>query len=267
VVVELADLCETITVKNYREYYHDAIEHREELFTMFNLGLISLEDRAKGEVLFWDVCERAEKFSRLAKYVPEEFQDLRGLLCAKYLTNFSVFRSVPDNWALGQLFPIIPIHKLNKVPTEYATLCDITCDSDGVIDKFVDLHDVKEVLELHDITDGEPYYISFMLVGAYQEVMGNNHNLFGAPNEAHIHIDEDGYLIKKVVPGSTLGDSLKRARYEKGQLHDGFKRQVTQRIKRGELTEAEGAEILEYYEDSINSYTYLSVNGINTRHR
>ena len=261
VVKELADLRQTITVKNYREYYHDALEHREELFTMFNLGLISLEDRAKGEVFFWDVCEQAEKYSRLAKYVAEEFQDLRGLLCAKYLTNFSVFRSVPDNWALGQLFPIIPIHKLNKVPTEYATLCDITCDSDGIVDKFVDLHDVKEVLELHDIKDGEPYYIAFMLVGAYQEVMGNNHNLFGAPNEAHIHIDEDGYLIKKVVLGSAIGEALHRARYEKSQLYDGFKRQITQRIKRGDLSEAEAAEILEYYESRINAYTYLSLNG------
>src|SRR2546426_7146023 len=158
------------------EYYHDALEHREELFTLFNLGLISLEDRAKGEVLFWDVCERADKYAQQAKYVAEEFDDLRKLLCAKYLTNFSVFRSVPDHWALDQLFPIVPIHGLNKPPTEFATLCDITCDSDGVIDKFVDLHDVKHVLELHKLEPGEPYYLAFMLVGAYQEVMGNSHN-------------------------------------------------------------------------------------------
>lgn len=261
VVMELAGLREAINVKNHREYYHDALEHRDELFTMFNLGLISLEDRAKGEVLFWDVCEQAEKYSRQSKYVSEEFQYLRQLLCAKYLANFSVFRSVPDNWALGQLFPIIPIHRLNKPPTEYATLCDITCDSDGIIDKFVDLHDVKEVLELHALSKDEPYYLSFMLIGAYQEVMGNNHNLFGAPNEAHIHIDEDGYLIKKVVPGTNIGEALQRARYEKSQLHDGFKRQVSQRVKQGELTEAEAAEILEYYESRINAYTYLSING------
>lgn len=261
VVMELAGLREAINVKNHREYYHDALEHRDELFTMFNLGLISLEDRAKGEVLFWDVCEQAEKYSRQSKYVSEEFQYLRRLLCAKYLANFSVFRSVPDNWALGQLFPIIPIHRLNKPPTEYATLCDVTCDSDGIIDKFVDLHDVKEVLELHALVKDEPYYLAFMLIGAYQEVMGNNHNLFGAPNEAHIHIDEDGYLIKKVVPGTNIGEALQRARYEKSQLHDGFKRQVSQRVKQGELTEAEAAEILEYYESRINAYTYLSING------
>ena len=154
VVIELGDLRESITVKNYREYYHDALEHREELFTLFNLGLISLEDRAKGEVLFWDVCERADKYAQQAKYVSEEFGELRRLLCAKYLTNFSVFRSVPDHWALDQLFPIVPIHHLNKTPTEYTTLCDITCDSDGIVDKFVDLHDVKQVLELAHAQSG-----------------------------------------------------------------------------------------------------------------
>ncbi|MCA1816178.1 MAG: biosynthetic arginine decarboxylase, partial [Acidobacteria bacterium] len=140
VVIELGELREAISPKNYREYYHDALEHRDELFTLFNLGLISLEDRAKGEVLFWDVCERADKFAQAAEYVSEEFDDLRRLSRAKYLANFSVFRSAPDHWALDQLFPIVPIHKLNKPPTAYATLCDITCDSDGVVDKFVDLH-------------------------------------------------------------------------------------------------------------------------------
>ncbi len=265
VVVELSDLRETIGPKNYREYYHDALEHRDELFTMFNLGLITLEDRAKGEVLFWDVCERADKYAQQAKYVAEEFDDLRRLLCAKYLTNFSVFRSVPDHWALDQLFPILPIHALNKTPTEYATLCDITCDSDGIVDKFVDLHDVKQVLELHPLHKGEPYYLAFMLVGAYQEVMGNNHNLFGAPNEAHVHIDDDGYLIKKVIRGTSIGEAVERARYDRSQLHDGFRRQVAQRVKRGDLTEAEGAKITEFYEARFNAYTYLEVNGETTR--
>jgi arginine decarboxylase len=261
VVIELGDLRESITIKNYREYYHDALEHREELFTLFNLGLISLEDRAKGEVLFWDVCERADRYAQQSKYVPEEFGDLRKLLCAKYLANFSVFKSVPDHWALDQLFPIVPIQMLNKPPTEFATLCDITCDSDGVVDKFVDLHDVKNVLELHKLDADEPYYIAFMLVGAYQEVMGNNHNLFGTPNEAQIHIDDDGYLIKKVIRGTTVGEAAGRARYERSFLHDGFRRQVTQRIKDGELGEAEGADLVNFYESRYDAYTYIAVNG------
>jgi len=260
VITELGDLRQNISIKNYREYYHDALEHRDEMFTLFNLGLISLEDRAKGEVLFWDVCERADKYAQQAEYVSEEFDELRRLSRAKYLTNFSVFRSAPDHWALDQLFPIVPIHRLNKPPTSYATLCDITCDSDGVVDKFVDLHDVKQVLELHPLTS-EPYYLAFLLVGAYQEVMGNNHNLFGLPNEAHIHIDEDGYLIKKVLRGTTVGEAVESARYDRGQLHEGFRRQIRQRIKHGDLTEAEGAELVEFYESRIGAYTYLAVNG------
>jgi arginine decarboxylase len=267
VVIELGDLRETITIKNYREYYHDALEHREELFTLFNLGLISLEDRAKGEVLFWDVCERADRYAQQSKYVPEEFDDLRRLLCAKYLTNFSVFKSVPDHWALDQLFPIVPIQMLNKPPTEFATLCDITCDSDGVVDKFVDLHDVKQTLELHKLDPDEPYYLAFMLVGAYQEVMGNNHNLFGTPHEAQIHIDEEGYLIKKVIRGTNVGEAAGRARYERGLLHDGFRRQVTQRIKDGELSEAEGSELVNFYESRFEAYTYVGVNGNRNRGR
>jgi arginine decarboxylase len=267
VVIELGDLRETITIKNYREYYHDALEHREELFTLFNLGLISLEDRGKGEVLFWDVCESANRYAQQAKYIPEEFGELRRLLCAKYLANFSVFKSLPDHWALDQLFPIVPIQKLNKPPTEFATLCDITCDSDGVVDKFVDLHDVKQVLELHKIDPDEPYYVAFMLVGAYQEVMGNNHNLFGAPNEAQVHIDDDGYLIKKVIRGTTVGEAVGRARYERGLLHDGFRRQVAQRIKEDELSEAEGAELVNFYESRFDAYTYITSNGNRTNGR
>jgi arginine decarboxylase len=261
VVRELHDLRETITAKNYREYYHDSLEHREELFTMFNLGLITLEDKGKGEVLFWDICEKADQFAQQKKYVSEEFDDLRRLMCAKYLANFSVFRSIPDNWALEQLFPIIPIHKLNKKPTEYATLCDITCDSDGIVDKFVDLHDIKPVLELHKLEKDQPYYLAIMLVGAYQEVMGNNHNLFGVPHEAHIFIGEDGHIIKKVIYGATLGDALSTVRFDAVQLHDSFRRQVLSRIKEGRLSTKEGNQLIEFYEDQVESYTYLSPHG------
>ncbi|HBR56412.1 MAG TPA: arginine decarboxylase [Blastocatellia bacterium] len=261
IVRELYDLRETINSKNYREYYHDALQNRDELFTMFNLGLITLEDKGKGEVLFWDVCEKADQFAQQKKYVAEEFVELRRLLCAKYLANFSVFRSMPDNWALEQLFPIIPIHKLNKKPTEYATLCDITCDSDGIIDKFVDLHDVKNVLELHKLSRDEPYYLGMMLVGAYQEVMGNNHNLFGVPHEAHIYIGEDGHIIKKVIPGATLAESLSTVRFDAVQLHDLFRRAVLKRIKDGRLSTKEGNQLIEFYENQADGYTYLMPNG------
>ena len=261
IVHEFYDLRQTINAKNYREYYHDALEHREELFTMFDLGLISLEAKGKGEVLFWDVCEKADQYAQQKKYVSEEFDDLRRLMCAKYLANFSVFRSMPDNWALEQLFPIIPIHKLNKKPGEYATLCDITCDSDGIVDKFVDLHDVKPVLELHSLAKGEPYYLAMMLVGAYQEVMGNNHNLFGVPHEAHIYIGDDGYIIKKVVYGATLGEAVSSVRFDPGHLHDTFRKAVLRRVNDGELSNVVGSKVIEFYEDQVESYTYLTPNG------
>lgn len=257
VVIELKDLVENINSKNFREYYHDALEHKEELFTMFNLGLISLEDRAKGEALFWEVCERASRFGTQTKIVSEEFDELMKLLSAKYLCNFSVFRSVPDTWAIEQLFPIMPIHKLLTAPSEHATLVDLTCDSDGIIDKFVDLKDIKETLELHPFQPGDKYYIAFFMIGAYQEVMGNFHNLFGTLNEAHVIINKEGYLIKKIIPGSHVGDVLALARYDKNFLFESFNVHLEQQIKHGNLSEADAADLRSEYEKNINSYTYL----------
>ena len=262
VIKELYDLYSSMTAKNFLEYYHDALEHKEELFTLFDLGFLSLEDRAKGEVLFWEVCDRANNFAKQAQVKSEEFDDLRKLLSAKYLCNFSVFRSVPDHWAIDQLFPIIPIHKLNEQPTDTATLCDITCDSDGVVDRFVDLHDVKEVLEVHDLKRGEPYYLAMMLVGAYQEVMGNFHNLFGTTNEAHVIVGKDGeYHINRVIQGSQVGDMLTFARYEKDFLQESFRNQLNRQVKKGQLTEAAAQEVVEEYEQHYTGYTYLDANG------
>jgi arginine decarboxylase len=257
VIMELKALFDDINAKNYREYYHDALDHKEELHTQFNLGLISLEDRAKGEVLFWEVCARASKFAQMAKVQEEEFDDLKKILASKYLCNFSVFRSTPDHWAIGQLFPIMPIHRLGEPPSDYATFVDITCDSDGNIDKFVDLKDVKEVLELHPFT-GDPYYIAIFLVGAYQEVMGSFHNLFGHPNEAHVVIDTDGrYHIKKIVQGSRVGDMLAFARYDRNQSWENFRRQTKARVTGGFMSEFEAEELVKQYESNINRYTYL----------
>jgi arginine decarboxylase len=257
VIMELKALCDDINSKNYREYYHDALDHKDELHTQFNLGLISLEDRAKGEVLFWEVCARASRFARVAKVQEEEFDDLKKILASKYLCNFSVFRSVPDSWAIDQLFPIMPIHRLNEQPTDYATFADLTCDSDGSIDKFVDLKDVKEVLEIHPFT-GEPYYIAILLIGAYQEVMGSFHNLFGLPNEAHVVIGDDGrYHIKKIVTGSRISDMIAYARYDKNVAWENFRRLVTARVVSNQMPEGEGHALIEQYENAINRYTYL----------
>jgi arginine decarboxylase len=262
VIKELYDLYKSMTAKNFLEYYHDALEHKEELFTLFDLGFINLEDRAKGEILFWEVCGKANNFANLSQLKSEEFDDLRKLLSAKYLCNFSVFRSVPDHWAIDQLFPIIPIHRLNEIPTDTATLCDITCDSDGVIDRFVDLHDVKEVLEVHDLKNNEPYYLAMMLIGAYQEVMGNFHNLFGTTNEAHVIISGDGeYHISRVIEGSNVGEMVSFAKYEKDFLQDGFRTLLNRQIKKGKLTEEEGGRLTEEYDTHFDGYTYLDTNG------
>ncbi len=257
VIVELKDLFEGISIKNYREYYHDALEHKDELFTQFNLGLISLEDRAKGEVLFWEICAKALKLSQTAKVAEDEFRDLKKILASKYLCNLSVFRSIPDSWAIGQLFPIMPIHRLNEMPSDFATLVDVTCDSDGKIDKFVDLKDVKDVLELHPFT-GEPYYLGMFLVGAYQDVMGSYHNLFGLPNEAHVVIGtDDKFHITKLITGSRVGEMLAFARYDKEQLQQQFGEQIRQRVAVGKLTTEAGDALAREYAAHVGRYTYL----------
>ncbi|RMG54592.1 MAG: biosynthetic arginine decarboxylase [Acidobacteria bacterium] len=256
-VVELRDIRDTINVKNYREYYHDALEQKDELFTLFNLGYIDLEDRAKGEVLFWQILEKVERFARTSKFPSEEFNDLKKLLASKYLCNFSVFRSVPDAWALEYLFPIMPIHRLNEPATEFATLVDLTCDSDGIIDQFVDLREVKEVLEVHPY-DRQPYYLAILLIGAYQEAMGSFHNLFGTVNEADIIIDEEGrFHVQKLIAGHQIGTILDLVRYDRQTLLDGFRRNVMNAVQWSHITEEQAGQLLESYQRLFHNYTYL----------
>jgi arginine decarboxylase len=258
VIIELKDLVDHINGRNYVEYYHDALEHKDELHTQFNLGLISLEDRAKGEVLYWEVCARALNESVEDDFSDEEFEQLKRILAQKYLCNFSLFRSAPDSWAIRQLFPIVPIHRLNEQPKDFATLVDVTCDSDGKIDRFVDLKDVKQTLELHPWSDGQTYYLGIFLTGAYQEVMGSYHNLFGQPDEAHIVIDHDGrYHITKLIIGSRISDMLEFARYDKGQLSDAYRRQVYQRVDAGMLTRETADQLVQEYEALAGRTTYL----------
>jgi len=258
VITELKELFDGINNKNYREYYHDALEHKDELHTQFNLGLVSLEDRAKGEVLFWETCARAFRLSLSAKGPEEEFEGLRRILASKYLCNFSVFRSAPDSWAIGQLFPVMPIHRLNEHPSDFATLVDVTCDSDGKIDRFVDLKDVKEVLELHAYRADEPYYLGMFLVGAYQEVMGSYHNLFGQTNEAQVVIDADGrFHITKIIPGSKVSEMLTFARFDPAQLQERFGRQLQGRVEAGALSRADADKALAEYTAAAGMQTYL----------
>src|SRR6266567_140273 len=218
VIVELKALYDDINAKNYREYYHDSLDHKDELHTQFNLGLISLEDRAKGEVLFWEVCARASKFAKTTKVQEEEFDDLKKILASKYLCNFSVFRSLPDHWAIDQLFPIMPIHRLNEQPTDYATFVDLTCDSDGVIDRFAGGRKGKPCLELHPFREGEPYILGIFLTGAYQEILGDLHNLFGDTNAVHIRATEKGYEVTGLVHGDTVTEVLNYVQFNASDL-------------------------------------------------
>ena len=258
VITELKELFDGINGKNYAEYYHDALEHKDELHTQFNLGLISLEDRAKGEVLFWETCAKALKESEEDSFPDDEFEALKTILAQKYLCNFSLFRSAPDSWAIKQLFPIVPIHRLNELPSDYATLVDVTCDSDGKIDKFVDLKDVKDTLELHKWKDGQDYYLGIFLTGAYQEVMGSHHNLFGNPNEAQVVIDSDGrYHVTKLVQGSRISDMLLFARYDKAQLLEAYRKQLAARVEAGALTQETADQLAAEYEAGAGKGTYL----------
>lgn len=258
VITELKGLCDEINGKNYVEYYHDAVEHKDELHTQFNLGLISLEDRAKGEVLYWEVCARALKESELARVPNEEFEDVKRVLAAKYLCNFSLFRSAPDSWAIGQLFPVIPLHRLQESKVDFATLVDVTCDSDGKIDKFVDQKDVKETLELPQWRENQEYYLGLFLLGAYQEVMGSCHNLFGVPNEAQVFMESDGrFHVSKIVHGSRIVDMVTTARYESQHLQGAFANRMRQMVAAGSCDSDKAQKLIDQYNAAALGTTYL----------
>ncbi len=258
VIGELKELCDGINGKNYVESYHDALEHKDELHTQFNLGLISLEDRAKGEVLFWETCARALREAEEDALSDEEFAALKRILAAKYLCNFSLFRSAPDSWAIKQLFPIVPLHRLDEPSVDFATLVDVTCDSDGKIDHFVDLRDDKETLELPHFQDDKPYYLAIFLVGAYQEVMGSFHNLFGLPNEAQVVIDANGrYHITKLINGSRITDMLAFAKYDQNQLVEAFRKKLTAEVEANRLTADAASKLAGQYDRAAGRTTYL----------
>ena len=257
VVQELAGILKEVNAKNLRESYHDALQYKEELFTLFNLGHLSLEDRSKGEMLFWQICERIHKDLKTLKEIPEEFEDMETMLADKYVLNFSVFQSLPDSWAIDQLFPILPIHRLNEKPTEFATLADITCDSDGKIERFIDLRDIDETLPLHSFRHDRPYYIGFCLMGAYQDVLGDLHNLFGEAHEVLVYVDEDGRSeISDVLPGETCERVLEYMNYDRTALLDSINEQLVRAAGAG-MKKAEMQAIYREFEAVFPRYTYL----------
>ncbi len=258
VVRELYDIWQGVTAKNVRESYHDAIQYKEELFTLFNLGYVSLEDRSKGEILFWNICDKIRRHLKSLKEIPEEFEDLETMLSDTYVMNFSVFQSLPDIWAIDQLFPVLPIHRLREKPTETATIADITCDSDGKIEKFIDLRDIKEALPLHEFRRSSPYYVGFCLIGAYQDVLGDLHNLFGEVHEVLASVDEEGRTrILDVLPGENCERVLSYMNYDRDEILDGIWRQLRRATERKKVKEAEAKAIAKDFEQTLTRYTYL----------
>src|SRR5262245_3660193 len=256
VLQELASIYESVNAKNLRESYHDAQQYKEELFTLFNLGHLSLEDRSKGEILFWQICEKIHRDLKTLKEIPEEFEDMETMLADKYVLNFSVFQSLPDIWAIDQLFPILPIHRLNERPSEFGTLADITCDSDGKIEKFIDLRDIKETLPLHALKNGEPYYIGVCLMGAYQDVLGDLHNLFGEAHEVLVTVDEQGRpKIEYVLPGESCQRVLEYMNYDRAEILDSIDKQL--RRSGRALKKDEVKAIYREFEEVFPRYTYL----------
>jgi arginine decarboxylase len=265
-VHELLDIRKNFAKLNKLEAFHDAQERKEDAQHMFTLGLLDLPDKAKIENLYWEISGEVVSSFKGQAYVPEEIRKLEDSLCDQYLCNFSVFQSLLDHWALGQLFPIMPVGRLNERPTRESTLVDITCDSDGQVNKFIDLRDVRDTLPLHPLRMNgngqyEPYYLGFFLMGAYQDIMGDLHNLFGRVNEVHVFLDPDepcGYYVEEVIEGSTIIQCLSSVQYDENELKRQMKAQIDEAIKSDKMKPSEGMRLLDDYERGLKEYTYLN---------
>jgi arginine decarboxylase len=253
----LYEIYQSISPENYQEVYHDAIQFKEEAVSLFNLGYLGIAERAKTEQLYWACCNKIQGIARQKEYVSEDLEDLEKVMASIYYINLSVFQSVPDSWAINQLFPIMPINRLDEEPTQRGILADLTCDSDGKIDQFIDLRDVKSVLELHTLKPGEPYYLALFLGGAYQEIMGNLHNLFGDANAVHIQLTPSGYHIEHVVKGDTMKEVLSYVQYDAESLVESIRRQTEAALQQNKITLSESQLLLQNYERSLSQYTYL----------
>lgn len=257
-VRDLLDAYREVSDRRLVECWHDAQTAREQCLQMFNLGLLSLEFRALGERLYWATCAKIRDHARRLEKIPEELEGLEEILSDIYFCNMSVFQSLPDSWAIDHLFPIMPIHRLDECPTRRAVLADITCDSDGKIDRFVSHREVKRTLEVHEIREGDEYYLAAFLVGAYQETLGDLHNLFGDTHVVHIRLEEDGqWSIGEVVLGDTANRVLEYMEYDVAELAPALARDCERAIREGRMTVAESQALKRFYEGELNGYAYL----------
>jgi len=263
-VRDILDVKQRLKRGNRLESLHDIQQIKEESQQTFDLGLLDLESKAKIDTVYWQLAQQIVNMHRGLRFVPEEVKQLEIALSDQYICNFSVFQSLLDHWALGQLFPIMPIHRLTTPPDRNGVIVDITCDSSGKVSKFTDLQDVRETLPLHRITPGEIYYLGVFMVGAYQDIMGDLHNLFGRVTEVHVFLDSDeesGWYIEEVIEGSTIGEVLAMTQWDKVELMRLLKSQVDIAIKTDRLKPNDAMKLLSDYERLLQEYTYLSLNG------
>jgi arginine decarboxylase len=259
-VRDLFDSYRSVNERRLVECYHDAVQAREQALQMFNWGYLSLELRGLAERLYWATCTKIRDFCRKQNRVPEELEDLEDMLSDIYFCNFSVFQSLPDSWAIGQLFPIMPIQRLGERPSRNAVLADITCDSDGKIDRFVNPRITKRTLEVHELAAQEPYYLAAFLVGAYQETLGDLHNLFGDTHVVHIRLQPGGgWWIEEVVKGDTATKVLQYMEYDTDELYPRIARDCERAIQEGRMSITEAQTVKRFYENELNGYAYLEV--------
>jgi arginine decarboxylase len=256
----LADLLEThqnITVRNLLESYHDAQQALDMAMNLFSGGYLPLEQRCMVENVYWAICHKIRKLAKQLDYMPEELEVLDSLLSDTYFCNFSLFQSIPDSWAIKQLFPVMPIHRLRERPTRHAVIGDITCDSDGKIDQFIDRRDVKRTLPLHNF-DGRPYYLGAFIIGAYQEILGDLHNLFGDTNAVHVSLDDNGQVVlEHVIKGDTVREVLDYVEFEPDALTKQLREAVEVAVREGRISYGEAGRFLKFYEEGLQGYTYL----------
>lgn len=253
---ELYQIWDRLGQQSLLESWHDALQIREEALDRFSLGMLDLHTRAQIEKLFWSVAREVNDIAKTMKHVPEELR-ISKMLPDKYFCNFSLFQSLPDSWAIDQMFPIMPISRLDEKPTHTATIQDVTCDSDGKINCFISSHGFSNALPIHPIKNGESYYLGVFLVGAYQEILGDMHNLFGDTNTVHVSVHKEGYEIEQIIDGETVAEVLDYVQYNPKKLVRNVETWVTRSMKSGKITPEEGREFLSNYRSGLYGYTYL----------
>ena len=258
-VTNMRELVNDLHEKNYQDIYNDATKLKEESISAFKFGILSLDERAKLETLYWRICKKIVVFASMDEYAPDEIMLLKNQLASQYLCNLSIFQSAPDTWAIGQILPVLPIHKLHEKPTELCTLVDITCDSDGKLDTFLSADGPTNTVPLHKL-NGDDYYIGLFMTGAYQDIMGDNHNCFGRLNEVHIFCDDDDptdFYIEEVILGNKASTVLSSLQYNPETMAQTLKASIDTQVKRGKIRPRDGVSLTDFYESCLKSYTYL----------